>query len=107
MVLFSLFSIGDQVFGQPTNSSALALLDAVTNYDVYGSMGAQGYAGQSVVDAYYAAQAKWQALANAAVDPVLRASDSKLKASSRSGGDFGATLAEALACERVDTPPGE
>jgi len=48
-----------------------------------------------------------EALANAAVDPVLRAGDSKLKASSRSGGDFGATLAEALACERVETPPGE
>ena len=48
-----------------------------------------------------------EALANAAVDPVLRASDSKLKASSRSGGDFGATLAAALATERVDTPPGE
>ncbi len=61
-----LYIIGDQVFGQPTNSSALALLDAVTNYDVYGSMGAQGYAGQPAVDAYYAAQAEWQALANAA-----------------------------------------
>jgi len=48
-----------------------------------------------------------EALANAAVDPVLRAGDSKLKASSRSGGDFAATLDEALATERVDTPPGE
>ena len=62
-----LYIVGDQVFGQPpTNSSALALLDAVTNYDVYGSVGAQGYAGQQAVDAYYAAQGKWQALANAA-----------------------------------------
>jgi hypothetical protein len=61
-----LYIVGDQVFGQPTNSSALALLDAVTNYDVYGSMGAKGYAGQPAVDAYYVAQAKWQVLANAA-----------------------------------------
>ena len=61
-----IYIVGDQVFGQPTNSSALGLLDGVTNYDVYGSMGAQGYAGQQKVDAYYAAQSKWQKLANAA-----------------------------------------
>ena len=61
-----IYIIGDQVFGQPTNSSALSLLDGVTNYDVYGSMGAQGYAGQQKVDAYYAAQGKWQGLANVA-----------------------------------------
>ena len=63
---YDLYIVGDQVFGQPTNSSALSSLNAVTNYDVYGSMGAQGYAGQSAVDSYYAAQAKWKALANAA-----------------------------------------
>ena len=63
---YDLYIVGDQVFGQPTNSSALSLLNAVTNYDVYGSMGAQGYAGQPAVDAYYAAQAKWKALANEA-----------------------------------------
>ena len=63
---YDIYIVGDQVFGQPTNSSALGLLDGVTNYDVYGSMGAQGYAGQQKVDAYYAAQSKWQKLANAA-----------------------------------------
>ena len=64
---FDLFIVGDQVFGHtPSNSSALALLDGVTNYDVYGSMGATGYAGQQAVDAYYAAQGRWQVLANAA-----------------------------------------
>ena len=62
---YDLYIVGDQVFGQPTNSSALSSLNAVTNYDVYGSMGAQG-AGQSAVDSYYAAQAKWKARFNAA-----------------------------------------
>ena len=62
-----LYIIGDEVFGQPPNSSnALGLLDAVTNYDVYGSMGAKGYAGQHAVDRYYRAQAQWRALAHEA-----------------------------------------
>jgi glycoprotein endo-alpha-1,2-mannosidase len=56
-----LYIVGDQVFGQPPASSeAMALLDAVTNYDVYGSMGGTGYAGQEAVDAYYRAQAGWR-----------------------------------------------
>jgi len=64
---YDLYIVGDEVFGRPpADSSALGLLDGVTNYDVYGSMGARGYAGQQAVDAYYAAQAGWQALANAA-----------------------------------------
>lgn len=62
-----LYIIGDEVFGQPPNSSnALGLLDAVTNYDVYGSMGVKGYAGQYAVDRYYRAQAQWRALAHEA-----------------------------------------
>lgn len=62
-----LYIIGDEVFGQPpSSSSALGLLDAVTNYDVYGSMGAKGYAGQGGVDRYYGAQAQWRALAHEA-----------------------------------------
>ena len=62
-----LYLIGDEVFGQPPNSSnALGLLDAVTNYDVYGSMGAKGYAGQGAVDRYYRAQAQWRTLAHEA-----------------------------------------
>ena len=63
---YDIWIVGDQVFGAPPNSSeAIGLLDAVTNYDVYGSMGAKGYAGQAVVDRYYAAQADWRQLAHA------------------------------------------
>ena len=61
---YDIFLIGDQVFGSPpTVAGDIALLDAVTNYDVYGSMGASGYATQSAVDAYYTAQAGWKSLA--------------------------------------------
>ena len=62
-----LYIVGDQVFGlPPADSSALDLLDGVTNYVVYGSMGARVYAGQQAVDADYEAQAQWHALAKAA-----------------------------------------
>ncbi len=62
-----LYIIGDQAFGQaPSGSSAFELLDGVTNYDVYGSVGVSGFAGQQAVDAYFAAQAGWQALSTAA-----------------------------------------
>ena len=64
---YELYIVGDQVFGRPpSGSSAIGLLDAVTNYDVYGSMGSRGYAGQQAVDAYYAAQADWQRLSTEA-----------------------------------------
>ena len=62
---FELYIVGDQVFGSPpavlTN---VGRLDAITNYDVYGSMGATGYATQSDVNSYYAAQAGWKVLAD-------------------------------------------
>ena len=61
---YQLYIIGDQVFGSPPASPGdIALLDAIINYDVYGSMGAISYAGQSNVDDYYTAQAGWKALA--------------------------------------------
>jgi len=61
-----IYIVGDEVFGQPPASSeAIGLLDAVTNYDVYGSMGAKGYVGQAAVDRYYAAQSDWRELAHA------------------------------------------
>lgn len=61
---YQLYIVGDQVFGYPpTSSTAIGLLDGITNYDVYGSMGASGYAAQSSVDAYYSAQAEWKSLA--------------------------------------------
>jgi len=64
---YSLYIVGDQVFGRPPGVPGdIALLDAITNYDVYGSMGAKGYATSRSVDAYYAAQAGWKALAQSA-----------------------------------------
>jgi len=63
-----IYIIGDQAFGKaPKADDALNYLDGVTNYDSYGSLNAKGYyAGQSTVDAYFAEQKKWRALANAA-----------------------------------------
>ena len=57
--------MGDQVFGTPPNVQGdLTLLDGITNYDVYGSMGATGYATQTKVDLYYDSQASWKSLAD-------------------------------------------
>ena len=61
---YSLYIVGDQVFGTPPNEPGdMTMLDAVTNYDVYGSMGAAGYATRTKVDSYYASQASWKQLA--------------------------------------------
>lgn len=61
----NIYIVGDQVFGAaPADASSFAMLDAVTNYDVYGSGGATGYAGQAAVDNYYAAQSQWKTLAD-------------------------------------------
>jgi len=63
---YDIYIVGDQVFGQPPSSAdQLALLDAATNYDVYGSSGARMYATQQKVDNYYAAQAGWKSKAKA------------------------------------------
>ncbi len=62
---FEIYIVGDQVFGKPpTSTDQLALLDAVTNYDVYGSSGGKIYATQEKVDNYYQAQAEWRAMAH-------------------------------------------
>lgn len=62
-----LFIIGDHAFGPPPGlPGEMVLLDAVTNYDVYGAMGAAGYAGQPAVEAYAMAQAGWKEQAEAA-----------------------------------------
>jgi hypothetical protein len=64
---FELYIIGDQVFGSRLSSQAdVAALDAITNYDVYGSMRATGYAGQGKVDSYFGHQARWKTLADSA-----------------------------------------
>ncbi len=61
----NVYIVGDQVFGgAPSDGSSFSMLDAVTNYDVYGSGGVTGYAGQAAVDNYYAAQAQWKTVAD-------------------------------------------
>lgn len=62
---FEIYIIGDQVFGQPPSSTdQIALLDGITNYDVYGSSGGKMYATQEKVNNYYTAQAGWRAKAH-------------------------------------------
>lgn len=64
---FDIYIVGDHVFGNPPSAPGeMALLDAVTNYDVYGSSGGRNvlYATQEGVDNYYAKMAKWKSLAS-------------------------------------------
>ena len=62
---FEIYIIGDQAFGQPPSSSdKIAMLDGITNYDVYGSSGGKMYATQEKVDNYYTAQAGWRTMAH-------------------------------------------
>jgi len=61
-----IYIVGDHVFGSPPSTPGqMALLDAVTNYDVYASSGGRDvlYATQEGVDNYYANMADWKALA--------------------------------------------
>jgi len=63
---FDIYIVGDHVFGNPPSTPGnMALLDAVTNYDVYGSSGGRNvlYAKQSGVDNYYTKMAEWKSLA--------------------------------------------
>ena len=59
-----IYLVGDHVFATAPRDAETFLpflyLDAVTNYDVYGSMGATGYAGQEAVDSYYDNQHLWR-----------------------------------------------
>ena len=61
------FLIGDQVWGEPPRENEeyppFSMLDAVTNYDVYGNMNGAPYAGQAVVDRYYKEQERWKSRA--------------------------------------------
>jgi glycoprotein endo-alpha-1,2-mannosidase len=59
-----LFIIGDQVWSSAPKQNeaypAFDVLDAVTNYDMYGNMNHPPYAGQAVVDDYYEEQRDWK-----------------------------------------------
>lgn len=62
----NIYFVGDHVFQAAPDESQQPFLpffyfDAVTNYDVYGSMGSPTYyAGDDVVNAYYLEQEKWR-----------------------------------------------
>mmetsp|Transcript_3442 Transcript_3442/g.6280 ORF Transcript_3442/g.6280 Transcript_3442/m.6280 type:complete len:471 (+) Transcript_3442:121-1533(+) len=65
-----LYIVGDHVFQGPPDVEEVyppfTILDAVTNYDVYGSMGGKGgYMGRDgVINYYQNQQRQWQAIAN-------------------------------------------
>ena len=64
---FDIYIVGDHVFGNPPSTPGqMGVLDAVTNYDVYGSSGGRNvlYATQQGVDTYYANMAGWKSLAD-------------------------------------------
>jgi hypothetical protein len=64
-----IYIVGDHAFSDPSNLPAeyppFALLDAVTNYDVYGSMKKSLYAGNQTVQQYYDQQKVWSDKAKA------------------------------------------
>jgi glycoprotein endo-alpha-1,2-mannosidase len=66
---YNIYLIGDHVFQDAPDDLSQTYLpflyfDAVTNYDMYGSMGSPTYyAGADVVDAYYRKQDAWRTLA--------------------------------------------
>lgn len=61
---YDLYIIGDGAWGPPNQDvlEGINLVDALTNYDIYGSMGATRYAGQKAVNQYYTYQKQWRKL---------------------------------------------
>lgn len=64
---YEIYIVGDSAFYKPPTESyqAFDLLDAVTNYDVYGSLGRPGYAGQRLIDQERDRQEGWRQAAHA------------------------------------------
>lgn len=58
----NIYIVGDQAYKAPPKNEqqALDLLDAVTNYDVFGSLGRPRYAGESGVEKYREEQDGWK-----------------------------------------------
>ena len=56
------YIVGDHAFGKPPTDSVYYFdyFDAITNYDVYGSLG-RFYVGEQRLAQYYAEQAQWKA----------------------------------------------
>ena len=66
---YDVYLVGDQVFESAPDEAEPFIpfwyFDAVTNYDVYGSMGRPSpYAGRDVVDTYYSQQDTWRTRAH-------------------------------------------
>jgi glycoprotein endo-alpha-1,2-mannosidase len=62
----NIYIVGDHVFGAPDTDAIyppFTTLDAVTNYDVYGSMGVDGYAGEEAMRKHYYQQSQWRDIA--------------------------------------------
>ena len=66
----NLFIVGDQTFGPPPDSGSTYLpfnyLDAVTNYDIYGTL-PKHYATAAGITKYYRQQAQWREVARTQV----------------------------------------
>jgi glycoprotein endo-alpha-1,2-mannosidase len=62
---YDIYIIGDYAFGRPRGDGhidrdpGLEMLDAITNYDIYGSFREKGYTGQASVDQYFDEQEQW------------------------------------------------
>lgn len=71
------YLVGDEVFYDSSHSSVyrLSLLDAITGYDVYGSLhwffNVTNYASQESIDAWAQQRMGWKALANSANKPFF------------------------------------
>jgi glycoprotein endo-alpha-1,2-mannosidase len=65
---YELYIIGDYASGRPRGDGdidpdpGLEMLDAITNYDIYGSFREKGYTGQDGVDQYFDEQEQWMQL---------------------------------------------
>jgi hypothetical protein len=67
---YNIYLVGDQAFGKPPienneltyEADSFDYLDAITNYDVYGSMG-RGYVNNDAIKAFYDKQWIWRRLA--------------------------------------------
>lgn len=61
---YEIYIVGDHAFGIPPYLGAdFQGLDAITDYDVYGSMGTTGYAGEKAVSGYLSRQSMWKKMA--------------------------------------------
>jgi glycoprotein endo-alpha-1,2-mannosidase len=61
------YIVGDEVWGNPNPTSEpnrVMLMDAVTNYDIYGNMGRPAFATDSILSTYQSKNTSWKNLVN-------------------------------------------